>query len=145
MKKLFKYFLMVLVASSMFLTACEPVDDTDPTDDPRDEYVGVWRFTESSTLKSTKAQSYIVTISKDEDNSSQVVLENFGNPGATDIIAIGIVTSNQIIISSQTMSNAWVVEGSGKVTNVATTTMSWNYSITAGGDKEYYTATASKL
>ncbi len=145
MDKFFKYFLMVLVASSMFLTACTPVEDEDITDDPRDEYVGVWRFTESSTLKSTKAQSYIVTIAKDEDNSSQVVIENFGNPGATDIVAIGIVTSNQIIISSQTMSNAWVVEGSGKVNNVATTQMTWTYSITAGGDKEFYTATASKL
>lgn len=145
MDKFFKYFAMFLVSTSLFLTACEPTDNNDPSNDVRDEFVGVWRFTESTTLKSAKAQSYIVTIAKDADNSSQVILENFGNPGASDIVAVGIVTSNQIIISTQTMSNSWVVEGSGKVTNVATTQMSWTYSITAGGDKDYYTATASKL
>lgn len=143
-----KTCLRLLVFFSFFslsglFVSCEPDDtfDTDPTD-TRNEFVGLWRFTENG-YKNGLSQSYIVTISLDPDNSSQVILENFGNPGDTDNSVTAIVTSNQIVVSSQTMKNGWVVEGSGKRTTVIGK-MDWNYSIEAGGDKEYYTATATK-
>jgi len=138
------FFFLAVLSSAAWMVSCEPDDtiDNDPTD-IRNEYVGVWRFTESGYLKNGQLQSYIVTISLDTDNSSQVLLENFGNPGLSQSNTIsGIVTTNQIVVSSQTLTNGWIVEGSGKRSSAGK--MDWNYSITAGGDEEYYTATAVK-
>jgi len=135
-------FFCIFSLSGLFVS-CETDDLTDPDPtDARNEYVGLWRFTESK-FKSGLSQSYIVTISLDPDNSSQVILENFGNPGDSDNSVTGIVTSNQIVVSAQSMTNGWVVEGSGKRTTVQGK-MDWSYSIEAGGDKEYYTATATR-
>jgi hypothetical protein len=143
MKITFRFFLLLAALSGFMLSGCEPVDNSTTGDDPRDPYVGVWQFIESK--KSTEGQSYIVTISKDPANSSQVLLENFGNPGTQEAAVTGIVTANQIAISSQSLSNGWIVEGSGKISNADKTKMTWTYSITAGGDKEFYTATATSL
>lgn len=132
-----------IIAMAGLMNSCEP-DDTTGTDpsDSRNVFVGVWRFTESGYLKNGLSQSYIVSISLDPDNSSQVILDNFGNPGSSDMSVTGIVTTNQIVISNQVLSNGWIVEGSGKKTTEGK--MSWTYSITAGGDINYYTATAVK-
>ena len=131
--------LLSLALTGLFFVGCEPVDDT--TGDPRDPYVGEWQFIES--FKSTEGQSYIVTISKDPDNSSQVILGNLGNPGSQDITVIGTVTSGQVVVSPQSMGSGWLIEGAGKMSNSAKTTMSWTYSITASGDKVDYIATAT--
>lgn len=143
MKATFRFFLFFIAISTFALTACEPVENDPTTDDDRDPYVGVWQFLESS-YKSTNGQSYIVSIEKDPDNSSQVILTNFGNPGAQDINVYGLVTSNQIVISTQSLSNGWSVEGVGKVSNAGKTSMTWTYSITAGGNKDTFTATANR-
>jgi hypothetical protein len=142
MKTTFRFFIIMAALSGLLLPACEPVDDPNGGDDARDPYVGVWQFIENK--KSTEGQSYIVTISKDPSNSSQVLLENFGNPGTQDVVVTGMVTTNQIVISSQSLSNGWIIEGSGKISNSAKTEMTWTYSLIAGGDKEYYSATASR-
>lgn len=142
MKTIFRFFIFFTVLSGFLLTGCDPLAEDPSGDDLRDPFIGVWQFVEST--KSTEAQSYIVTISKDPGNSSQVILENFGNPGTAAVSVTGLVTSNQVVISSQNLDNGWTIEGTGKITNVAKTAMSWTYSIIAGGDKEYYTATANR-
>jgi hypothetical protein len=144
MKKIIRMLFFLGIFSGMLFSACEPVEEGDETSDPRDNFTGVWRITENQTKKDLKAQSYIVTITKNDADSSQVFIENFGNPGTAEISAIGVVTTNQIVVSPQNMSNGWEVEGSGKMSNVALTQMTWTYVITAGGDKEYYTATATR-
>jgi hypothetical protein len=144
MKSVCRFILFFSVlAITGFFTSCEP-DDTfgDDPNDPRNDYVGIWRFTEGKIKKDGLAQSYIVTISLDENNTSQVILSNFCNPGNADTKATGIVTTNQIVVSTQTLSNGWVVSGSGEL--ISSTEMQWSYSITAGGDIEYYTASAVK-
>jgi hypothetical protein len=133
--------LLMLALTSLFFISCEPIDETPPSDDPRDPYVGEWHLIES--FKNTEAQSYIITIALDNDNSSQVIIGNLGNPGSQDITVRGIVTSGQLIVSSQTMTNKWIIEGSGMFSNVTKTTMDWTYSITAGGNKDDYNATAT--
>lgn len=133
---IFISFIMMLV------TSCEIPEDPDATDDPRDKMTGTWQFIESS-VKSTQSISYTVNITKDPDNSSQVILENLGNPGTFDIQSVGIATTSQIVVSEQTISNGWVIEGSGKLDG--TDKMNWTYSIVAGGDLEHYTADATKL
>jgi hypothetical protein len=140
--KSFLFFLLIGAFTSVIYSGCEPVDN--PTGgDPRDAYVGEWKFIES--FKSAESQSYIVTISLDPNNSSQVIIGNLGNPGSQDITVKGLVTSSQVVVSSQNMSNGWVIEGSGSFTNVVKSSMTWSYSITAGGNKDDYIATATQL
>jgi len=145
MKTTFRFFILMTMLSGLFLSSCEPTDETTTGDDARDPFVGVWQFAESGSLKSTDGQSYIVTISKDEGNSSQVILENFGNPGLQDVVVTGIVTTNQIVISTQSLGNGWTISGSGKMTNSDKSSMSWTYTIVAGGNEDTYNATATKL
>lgn len=143
MKTIFSLSLFLAALTILFISACEPVDGDPVSDDPRDAYVGEWQFIES--FKSTEGQSYIVTITKDPANSSQVLLANFGNPGTNDIYAVGIVTASQVVISQQKLVNGtWIVQGSGSFSNTSKTAMNWAFSITAGGSKDDYTATATK-
>ena len=128
----------------LLLNSCQSTDQPAPGDDPRDTFIGGWQFQESGGKKTIVSQSYLVTISKDAANSSQLVLKNFGNPGISNVNVIGIVTTNQIVVSSQTLGNGWVVDGSGKITSADKNTMTWTYSITAGGDRVYYTAIATR-
>lgn len=144
MKTNIRILVLILLGYVLFYTSCIDTTSQDPSGDARDKFVGEWNLLENPALKSLKSQSYVLTIEKDEGNSSQVFLRNFGNSGSLDIYAVGIVTSGQIVVSSQNMSNNWIVEGSGKMTNVVNTAMSWDYSITAGGDKVNYKATGAK-
>lgn len=141
-KTTFLSFLLIAAFTSILYSGCEPVDNNTTGDDPRDPYIGEWNLIES--FKSTEGQSYSITISKDPNNSSQVIIGNLGNPGSQDVTVIGVVTSSQVVVSSQSMSNKWVIEGAGRFSNVAKTIMTWNYSITAGGNKDDYSATASQ-
>ena len=143
MKTIFSLSLFLAALTILFISACEPVDGDPVSDDPRDAYVGEWQFIES--FKSTEGQSYIVTITKDPSNSSQVFLANFGNPGSNEVYAVGLVTSSQLVISQQKLVNGtWIVQGSGSFSNTSKTAMNWAFSITAGGSKDDYTATATK-
>jgi len=144
MKTPYRIVLFLAGLIGLILTSCQPTDQPASGDDPRDPFVGVWQLVENGGKKSIQGQSYIVTISKDLTNSSQLVIKNFGNPGVSNANVTGIVTTNQIVVSSQLLTNGWVVEGSGKISNASKTAMAWTYNITAGGDKLYYTATASK-
>jgi hypothetical protein len=143
MKTIISFSLFLATLTVLLISACEPVDGDPVSDDPRDAYVGEWQFIES--FKSTEGQSYIVTISKDQSNSSQVLLANFGNPGSNDIYAVGLVTAGQLVISQQKLVNStWIVQGAGSFSNASKTAMNWAFSITAGGSKDDYTATATK-
>jgi hypothetical protein len=143
MKSIFRIILFLAVVSSAgVFVSCEPDNTTnvDPND-PRNEYVGVWQFKETKKLKSGENinMSYVVTISLDPDNSSQVILNNFVGSGQD---FIGIVTSNQIVVSLQTFENGVTAEGSGEKTGSGK--MGWNYYTIIGGDKVYVVATAEK-
>lgn len=139
-KKTVLLFLLIGALASVLYPGCEPVGNL-TGGDPRDPYVGEWQFIES--FKSTEGQSYIVTIALDPTNSSQVIIGNLGNPGSQDITVKGVVTSGQVIVASQSISNGWLIDGSGSFTTAANTVMSWTYTIKAGGNTDTYTATAT--
>jgi hypothetical protein len=143
MKTSVRFFFFLLLITGYLFSGCEPADQPSTGDDIRDPFVGVWQFVESGGYKSTQSQSFIVSITKDPDDATRLLLKNFGNPGTQDVSIVGIVTSNQIVIPTQGMNNGWIVEdGSGKFSNAAKTTMNWTYSILIGADKLYLTANA---
>jgi hypothetical protein len=137
-RQLFQFWFLLLIP---FAVSCVPEDDLGPdTGDPRDKFIGSWMFNETPAVRNIDA-SFTVTISYDESNSSRVKLRNFANAGG-QYSAYGIVTSNRITVPEQDMATGFTVEGSGTMST--TTSMDWEYTITAGGDMESYTATATK-
>jgi len=140
MKKQFHFFVFILIAT--FIQSCVPEDSVTPdTGDIRDKFTGSWLFIETGKKRSVNV-TYTVEISKDPSNSSQVLLSNFGNPGLGYDPAYGIATSGRITVPSQNTASDWRVEGSGTLTNAGK--MDWTYSITAGGNKDTYLATATR-
>lgn len=132
---------LLLIFILTAFVSCTIDDPAEPdTDDIRDKFLGTWRFNETPAARNVDA-SYTVTISYDESNSSQVILRNFANAGG-NFSAYGIVTSSRITIPAQEMAPGFEVEGSGLMTS--STSMNWEYTITAGGDEESFTALATK-
>jgi len=129
----------------LMVWACTPDNSNTSDTDYRDNFTGTWNFTETiSSKKSNKASetsSYLVVISKDPSNSTQVILKNFGNSGTSSTI-YGGVTIGQIMINEQTTSDNWKIKGTGSY--IPSGRMNWNYVITAGGDATSYTAAAIK-
>jgi hypothetical protein len=140
MKVYFKLFALALVIS--MISGCETTNPDGPaSSDDRDAFTGSWIFAESASSRGVKS-TYTVVIKKDPSNSSQVLLSNFGNSGGDE--PYGIVTSGttkKITIPSQTIPSQWIVVGIG--TLATSNKMTWTYSITAGGDKTDYIATAT--
>jgi len=130
--------IFTLMVLSIF-SACTLDEDLDPINgDTRDKYTGTWLFAESPASRNT---SYSVTISNDPSNSSQVLLKNIGNMG-NSYSAYGIATSSSITIPAQEIYSGITIEGTGTLTSADV--MEWEYSITGGGDIEYYVATATR-
>lgn len=131
--------LVLILIPAMY--SCVPEDDLGPdTGDPRDKFIGSWLFNENPAVKKLNP-TFRVTISYNSGNSSQVLLSNFGNTG-NSFSAYGIATSNRITVPYQETANGVFVEGSGTMSTL--NLMDWEYSITAGGDIENFTATATK-
>lgn len=130
-------FLFILFL--LLLNSCTIDDVVDPqTGDDRDKYTGTWLFSETPAARSI---SYSVYITNDPSNSVQVLLRNMGNLGGS-VSAYGIATSTRIVIPSQEAYDGVIIEGSGTVSG--TNMMQWEYTITAGGDIESYSALATK-
>jgi hypothetical protein len=140
MKVYFKLFAVLLFIS--MISGCETTNPDGPdTSDDRDPLIGSWIFAESASSRGVNS-TYTVVVKKDPSNSSQVLLSNFGNSGGDE--PYGIVTSGtpmKITIPSQTIPSQWIVVGVG--TLATSSKMNWTYSITAGGDKTDYIATAT--
>ena len=141
MKTLINLSIFIAALTLLFISACEPVEDPTNTD-AREPYVGEWQFNEQ---KSTDRLAYVVYITKDPNNSSQLILENFGSSGIAGDIVKAVVTTNQMVIAKQTMNGSgWVVEGNGQMSNPAKTVMTLNYYFIIGADKETHITTATK-
>lgn len=132
-----KLLLFLLAITALILPACE-LDDVDPDADPRDKFVGTWRFDESP-LKSDLA-FYNVVITKDPGNTAQVLLRNFGNVGNFHS-AVGVVAGSIIAVDSQTVASV-TLNGTGTMTT--SSLMTWTYSINDGADMNQFTAIAEK-
>ncbi|HEX7411292.1 MAG TPA: hypothetical protein VF298_04045 [Bacteroidales bacterium] len=139
MKKQFQFLVIILMIT--FIQSCVPEDSVTPdTGDVRDKYTGTWLVIEHAR-KSSLIVTYTIVISLDPSNSSQVLLSHFSGYSGSNP-AYGIATSSSITVPSQSMASDWQVEGSGTLAN--SSTMDWTYTITAGGNTDTYTATATK-
>ncbi len=110
-------------------SACLPDDSNDPNpSDPREKFLGEWKVAEDC-----RRMNYTVTITPDGGNTSQVLIENFGNPGPGYDAAVGLVVSNSLYVNSQTIGEGWTVSGKG--TYQADGSVSWDYTLIISGSQ----------
>lgn len=122
-----KILLSLAGLMMMMFAACLPEEeDTDPND-PVAKFIGTWKVNETCNR-----MNYNVEILQDPGNSAQVLLYNFGNPGAGSDPAVGLVVSNTIYIAAQTIDVDWNVEGEGRYQTDGT--ISWDYKLGIGPD-----------
>lgn len=130
--------LFVAVLTFTLFPSCFLEDDdiVNPVD-ARAKFIGEWKVNEDCTRA-----NYMVDIQLDPGNSTQVLLDNFGNPGPGSDAAVGLVVSNTIKISSQNIGQGWTVAGEG--TYQVDGTIHWTYTLIIGGYTENCSAVYSR-
>jgi hypothetical protein len=73
----------------------------------------------------------MVDIQLDPNNSAQVLLYNFGNPGPGYDPAVGLVVSKTLKISSQNIGEGWTVSAEGRYQQNGN--VLWDYSLVING------------
>jgi hypothetical protein len=129
-----RILLIMLFLVTLLAPACLPPDDNVNPDDAITKFLGNWNVNESCGRA-----NYSVDIQADPGNSAQVLLYNFGNPGPGYDPAVGLVVTNSIYVSSQTIGEGWTVSGQG--TYHTNGTISWNYTLIISGIQ--YTCSAN--
>jgi hypothetical protein len=131
-----RIFLILISLLAIQIPACVPTEDVNP-DDPVAKFLGSWKVTETCSR-----MNYNVEIQQDPGNSAQVLIYNFGNPGSGYDPAVGLVVTNSIIVSSQTIGEGWTVSGTG--TYQSGGTISWDYTLLVPPSEYGCSATFSK-
>lgn len=125
-----KLISKIVVVALLMLANYSCTDDTNFLDlpDDRDSFLGLWDVTDNCSKS-----SYQVEIIRDQSNSSQVIIKNFGLIGQNEKAPYAIVAGNTIAIPTQLISNDESIEvnGSGKLDK---NKISWAYDISDGAD-----------
>jgi hypothetical protein len=120
-----RIILIMLSLVALVVPACLPPDDNVNPDDVITKFLGNWNVDESC-----RRLNYSVEIQADPGNTAQVLIYNFGNPGPGYDPAVGLVVTNSIHVSAQTIGEGWTVSGKG--TYQADGTISWDYTLIVG-------------
>jgi hypothetical protein len=139
MKKIVYFNLFI---GSLLLMSCAEAnkDDSDslnPNLDKRDNFVGYWTANEKSALAGTN--SHTVNIIKSTTNSTEVLLNNFSG---LSVSARASVNNNFLTIPFQQIGQIGFTQGSGTLTSA--TSISLNYTTTAGTSRDSCTAIYTK-
>jgi hypothetical protein len=137
MKKYSFFAVLILISGISLLPGCAKDSSTPVNSDPRSPFFGTWSVNEIHTKL-----TYDVSISADTGKTG-VFIANFGLAGPS-VKAHAVITGNEIGLSpaGQTMSNGWVIDGSGSMTG--TTKIDWTYQINDGATLIYCQATYTK-
>lgn len=125
MKYISLLFLIIITTIIIFFNSCkkDTNDNPDNTGDVRDKYTGTWHCIETINKKDTT--KFDVTIKKDTNNSTQILMYNFFDLGINTSI-IGIVADPKVNIPSQKINDKTI---SGDGTFVNSSKITWNYNV----------------
>lgn len=137
MKKPIAKCLLFLVVAATGLISCSKVEDTTPTGNDRDRFLGSWSVHEIHTKS-----DYLVTIKADPNEASRVLITNFGNLIASYSATAYISGNNITLDANQMVGNMEILSGSGVLSG--TTTINWVYSMTDGATQIDATAVYTK-
>jgi hypothetical protein len=136
MKKTFRYTFILATVLSLIYSCNNNDNNTTPTEDPRDKFVGTWAVNETSTQNNNTA--YTATISLNSGNSAQIFINNFYG----SLQVYGVVANLSVTLPQQTVNN-FKIHGSGNMIN-NNTKINWTYWVDTGADIDTCTAVYSK-
>jgi hypothetical protein len=113
MKQLNTYLKIFLIVNLLILHACsdDGNDPTSPTNDNRDDFVGLWSVTEESKIFGLSV--YESEIIKNSSIASNIAIDNLYNLGI-EVVTQAAVNGNQLSIPQQTITGQ-VLSGSGQL------------------------------
>ncbi len=116
MKKSLKVFLVISAVSLLFFTACDDDNGFDPFGDPVEKFLGEWQCEESSTVYGD-GYNFQVIITRNPDNSAEILMANFYHQGF-DVKARALVVGNNLTIPRQGICDDTIeIQGSGTYKN----------------------------
>lgn len=119
--------LFFLAGLLLQFPACTEDLATDPDQDEREAFLGLWTVEESCVRL-----NYEVEIKVANDQADKVLMYNFAFTGPGFPPAYGFVDGNKINVPRQTIGEGWKVEGTG--TLQSNRKILWEYYIEIGGD-----------
>jgi hypothetical protein len=109
-----KLFLLAFLVPLLFTYSCETIDTLTGGAATVAKLEGEWTCDEQSEIFKATAEVYTVTLSKDADNASGVIIDNFYGLNAS---AKANVSGMSLIISNQNVEGGFSVSGSGTISS----------------------------
>jgi len=119
-------FLLAFLMILPFLQSCQ--EDITDLSDPRDAIVKKWRVTDNSGPAGTAG--YDVTITKDANESTRVLFQNFHGLATSNKLYATIAGSN-LTIPAQTLDGTYTIDGSGTISSDLSK-ITFNYTVDDG-------------
>jgi hypothetical protein len=134
---------IVLLFALAGITACEDLL-TDQPGDPRDKLVDTWKVEETpGAVKKSELEVYWVEISKDPNDSTRIMIDNFYNVQA---VAGAILNGNTLTLPAQTLEGGYDVTGTGQLQGTRPNEIIWTYRVDDGsGLAQNITAVYTRL
>ena len=141
MKKSYKYLVLLSFLAMFLFQGCVDELLDDPFADPVEKFLGNWRAEESSTVYG-QGYVYTVVISRNPQNSSEILISNFYYQGVHEK-ARALVTGNTLTIMRQKIcDNTIEIQGSGTLSGGR---INLQYTADDGADLDQVTAVYTKL
>jgi hypothetical protein len=135
MKRNSKLLLVILFGFLFSFVSCIDEDIDDPFGDPVDKFLGTWRCEEVGSI-SGGGWNYQVIITRNPQNSAEILIQNFNLQGNNER-ARALITGNNMTIPRQKICDDTIeIQGSGTFSNGQ---VNFNYSTNDGATLENFT------
>ncbi len=142
MKTRFIKLLTVSILLIFVSISCEDLENL-TSENVRERIEGYWMVSEDCTSCKSTFDAFNVYISPHPDDSTMVLIDNFGQLG-WKVSARARISGRNLYINSQTLEGGWTVLGSGTISSNFKE-IKWNYSMDDGsGIADQYVATYTK-
>ncbi len=133
-----RYLFFVLLTATIAFTSCEEDDLDDLFGDPVEKFLGTWKCEEEGT-ETGSGWVYDVTIIRNPDNSSEILIRNFYLQGDNEK-ARALITGNTLTIPNQRIcDDTMEIQGSGSY-DTSKDEIYLNYSTNDGATEDIVTA-----
>jgi hypothetical protein len=135
MKKYSRLLLFFLLGSLISLSSCTDEDIDDLFGDPVEKFLGTWRCEEEGSI-SGGGWNYQVIITRNPDNSAEILIQNFNLQGNSEQ-ARALITGNTMTIPRQNICDDTIeIQGNGTFSNEEIT---FSYTTNDGATLESFT------
>ncbi len=135
MKRNSKLLLLLLFGFMFSFVSCTDEDLDDLFGDPVEKFLGTWRCEEEGSI-SGGGWNYQVVISRNHQNSAEILIQNFNLQGDSETARALITGNNMTIPRQQICDDTIEIQGSGTFSNGQ---VNFSYTTNTGATLESFT------